>query len=279
MDSKALLNVSYGLYVLTAKEDNVDNGCIINTVMQITNCEPFHLIVSVCKQNRTHDMIMKSKEFNVSMLTTSAPFKVFEHFGFQSGKNVNKFAECGAAAPRSSNGIIYIPKHTNSYFSAKVYKEVDCETHTIFVAEITEAEVLSSEPSLTYTYYHDHVKPKPKTKKGGYVCKICNFIYEGDELPANYICPLCKHGVVDFEKIQSKTEYVCKICNFVYEGDELPADYICPLCKHGVADFEKVKPKTGYLCKICNFVYDGDVLPADYICPLCKHGIADFIKL
>ena len=201
MDSNALYKISYGLYVLTAKDEKRDNGCIINTVMQITSCEPYHLVVSVCKQNLTHNMIMNTKEFNISTLTTQTPFKVFEHFGFKSGNQEEKFGECSATAPRSKNGIIYLPQYINSYLSAKVFDTMDCGTHTIFLAELTEAENINADPSLTYEYYHEHIKPQPQPKKKGYNCKICNYIYEGDELPPDYICPLCKHGVADFVKL------------------------------------------------------------------------------
>lgn len=201
MDSTALFKIGYGLYVLTAREGDYDNGCIINTLMQITSAEPFYVIVTVNKQNKTHDMIMRTKKFNVSMLTTKVPFDVFVHFGFQSGSKINKFTACPVTNKRSPNGLIYLADYANAYVSAEVTSTMDCGSHTIFYAKLTEAVNLCTEESLTYAYYHKNVKPQPQTKKVGYVCKICGYEYAGDTLPADFICPLCKHGAADFEKI------------------------------------------------------------------------------
>ncbi|NCC07227.1 MAG: flavin reductase [Clostridia bacterium] len=200
MDSNALFKIGYGLYVLTAREGEKDNGCIVNTVMQVMP-NPATMVLGVCKQNYTHDMIARTGEFNVSMLTQETPFKVFEHFGFQSGKNVNKFADCEQSF-RSENGILYLPKYTNAMLSGKVTQQIDMGSHTLFVADITQAKVLSDVESVTYSYYQANIKPKPQaTSVKGWRCKICGYVYEGENLPADFICPLCKHGAADFEKI------------------------------------------------------------------------------
>ena len=204
VDPAAMFKLSYGLFILTAKDGDKDNGCIINTVSQLTS-SPMRISITVNKANYTHDMIVKTGEFNVSILTEAAPFSVFERFGFFSGKDKDKFADCESNA-RAANGLRYIPKYTNGMISAKVLHAVDCGTHTLFIADVTASSVLSADPSVTYAYYFAHIKPKPQPqqaqeKKKGFICKICGFIYEGDALPDGYICPLCKHGVDDFEPL------------------------------------------------------------------------------
>ncbi|MDR0840025.1 MAG: flavin reductase [Christensenellaceae bacterium] len=204
IESSAMFTLSYGLYVLTAKEDAKDNGCIINTVVQITS-NPARISIAVNKANHTHDMILHTGAFNVSVLSQEAPFKVFEHFGFHSGRDTDKFAGC-AQENRSENGIRYLASYTNAFLSGKVVNTYDYGTHTVFIADVTEARGLSGVPSMTYAYYFDRVKPKPQPtveKKKGYVCKICGYVYEGDELPADFICPLCKHGAEDFERLDA----------------------------------------------------------------------------
>lgn len=198
MDNTALFKLSYGLYVLTARDGEKDNGCIINTAGQVTD-NPKRIQISVSKQNLTHDMILATGEFNVSVLSESAVFWIFQHYGFQSGRDVDKFAMVPEA--RTANGIRYVKGCTNAVISGKVITSVDCGTHTLFIADVTEAMTLSDEPSMTYQYYFDHVKPAPEPKKTGWVCKICNYVYEGEELPPDFICPLCKHGVEDFKKL------------------------------------------------------------------------------
>ena len=203
VDDRAMFKLSYGLYVLTAKEGDKDNGCIINTALQLTS-SPKRITIAVNKANATHDMIKNTGVFNVSILSTDVPFTVFKHFGFQSGRNVDKFVGY-EAAQRAANGLYYITEAVNGMISAKVVEMKDYGTHTLFVAEVTEARILSDVPSVTYQYYFDHIKPKPQAtqeKKTGYVCKICGYVYEGEELPADFICPLCKHGAEDFEKLQ-----------------------------------------------------------------------------
>ena len=201
VDPTAMFKLSYGLFVLTAKDGEKDNGCIINTVMQVTDVKK-RIAIAVNKANYTHDMIKKTGVFNVSVLTTEAPFKLFKQFGFQSGRDTDKFAE-GGAEVRTANGLRYVPEYVNAVISGKVVEEHEYDTHTLFVAEVTEAAVLSNVPSVTYQYYFDHIKPQPQptTEKTGYVCKICGYIYEGDTLPEDFICPLCKHGAADFEKL------------------------------------------------------------------------------
>lgn len=201
VDPTAMFKLSYGLFVLTAKDGGKDNGCIINTVMQVTDVKK-RIAIAVNKANYTHDMIKKTGVFNVSVLTTEAPFKLFKQFGFQSGRDTDKFAE-GGAEVRTANGLRYVPEYANAVISGKVVDAYDYDTHTLFVADVTEAAVLSNVPSVTYQYYFDHIKPQPQptTEKTGYVCKICGYIYEGDTLPEDFICPLCKHGAADFEKL------------------------------------------------------------------------------
>jgi len=202
MQQEALFKLSYGLFVLTAREGDKDNGCIVNTVTQIT-ASPLRITVAVNKANFTRDMIKKTGEFNVSILTENAPFSIFENFGFHSGKDTDKFASFPKET-RAANGIRYLGEYTNAMISAKVADSIDYETHTLFIADVTDAIVISNERSVTYQYYFDHIKPKPqapKESKKGYVCKICGYVYEGDPLPADFICPICKHGAEDFEKI------------------------------------------------------------------------------
>jgi len=196
----ALTKVSYGLYILTARDENRDNGCIINTVCQVAD-SPERIIISVSNNNYTCEMIKSSKMFNISTLTEETPFYVFEHFGFKSGRNFNKF-EKNDNLFRSENGIYVVPKYANSYISGSVTDMIDLGTHTLFIADITASYVFGDEASVTYSYYHKNIKPKPQaTDKKGYRCEICGYIYEGDELPEDFICPICKHGVSDFVKL------------------------------------------------------------------------------
>lgn len=201
IEQSAMFKLSYGLFVLTALDGQKENGCIINTVMQITD-NPKRIVIGINKTNYTHDMIKNSGIFNVSILSTDVPFPVFERFGFCSGRESNKFE--GTNEPRTSNGLRYVPEYSNAVISAKVTNTIDCTTHTLFVADVTEAKNISDSPSVTYQYYFDHIKPKPRVfneNKKGYVCKICGYVYEGDILPEDFICPLCKHGAEDFERI------------------------------------------------------------------------------
>ena len=199
-----MFKLSYGLFVLTAKDGARDNGCIIkHPLMQITEYAQAHLHRGQQGQPH-HDMIKKTGVFNLSVLSQEAPFKIFQHYGFQSGKNVDKFEGHADAMPRTENGLIYLPASCNAVLSGKVVATQEYETHTVFFADVTEAAVLSDAPSMTYDYYFSHVKPKPQPaaeKKVGWVCKICGYVYEGEVLPPDFICPLCKHGAEDFEPL------------------------------------------------------------------------------
>ena len=202
VEPNAMFSLSYGLFVLTARDGAKDNGCIINTVTQLTD-SPKRISIAVNKANLTHDMILKTGMFNVSVLSNDAPFAMFQHYGFQSGRNVDKFADVQGMA-RSTNGVYYIPYCTSAFISAKVTQTVEFETHTLFIADVTEAQTLSGTPSMTYAYYFANVKPKPAAlqKQTCWVCKICGWVYEVEELPPDIVCPLCKHGAADFEKLQ-----------------------------------------------------------------------------
>lgn len=200
MDETVMYQLTYGLFVLTAREGEKDNGCIVNTVSQVT-AKPNQIVVTVNKNNYTHDMISQTGVFNVSVLTESSSFETYRHWGFQSGAQVDKVAEI--AYKRSENGLIYLAEETNAYLSAKVLSEVEFGSHTMFIAEVTDGALLSKEPSVTYAYYQKHIKETPKAAavKKGYICTVCGYIYEGDELPEDFICPWCKHPAQDFKKL------------------------------------------------------------------------------
>ena len=205
MDNKAMFRISYGLFVVTAKLGSKDNGCITNTLQQVTS-EPNRVSITVNKANHTHDMILESKSFTASVISEESSFELFRHFGFQSGRDTDKF-ESFTDCKRSANGEFYITKGVNAYISGKVCQVIDLGTHTMFIADVTEAEVLSDVPSATYDYYHANIKPKPDDKPSGktvWRCRICGYIYEGEELPEDYICPLCKHPASDFEKVEKQ---------------------------------------------------------------------------
>jgi len=202
VDPGTMFKISYGLFVLTVRDGEKDNGCIINTVSQITD-NPRRISITVNKANLSCEMLQKTGELNISILTESTPFRIIEQFGFHSGRDTDKFSGHAYDA-RTVNKVRYLPEYTNAVISAKVDDSYDYGTHVLFVADVTQAFTLSSEPSLTYQYYFDHIKPKPqlpKEHKDGYVCKICGYVYEGASLPDDFICPLCKHGAEDFEKI------------------------------------------------------------------------------
>ena len=199
-DVKALFRIGYGLYVVTCNDGKKDNGLIVNTVTQLTDT-PTRVAVTINKKNYSHHVIKQTGKMNVNCLTTDAPFKVFESFGFVSGRTVDKFADC--TPNRSENGLVVLPRYINAFISLEVENYVDMDTHGMFICKVTEARVLSDKETMTYTYYQENVKPKPETEgKTGYVCKICGYVYEGEELPEDFVCPLCKHGPADFEKIQ-----------------------------------------------------------------------------
>ena len=203
MNKKAMYNLTYGLFVLTARLGEKDNGCIINTAGQVTS-SPNRISIAVNKDNLTHDMVLKSGKFNISILSEKASFDTFKHFGFQSGKTTEKF-EGYDACKRSENGLYYITEGTNAYISAAVEQTIDLGSHTLFIASVDDMEVLAAEPSASYAYYQASIKPKPEAKttsgKTTWRCTVCGYIYEGEELPADFVCPLCKHPASDFEKV------------------------------------------------------------------------------
>ena len=199
-DLSALFNIGYGLYVVTSNDGKKDNGLIVNTVSQVTST-PNRIAVTINKQNYSHHVIKQSGKMNINCLTVDAPFSVFERFGFVSGRNVDKFE--GITPLRSDNGLTFLPRYINSFMSLKVEQYIDLDTHGMFICSVSEARVISDKETMTYTYYQNNVKPKPNTEgKKGYVCKICGYVYEGDPLPEDFICPLCKHGASDFEPIK-----------------------------------------------------------------------------
>ncbi len=209
MDSKVLFNVQYGLFVLSARDGDKDNACIINTVTQVTAApvSKDRISIAVNKSNFTHDIIAKTKKFTVSIISEAATFDLFKHFGFQSGKNVDKFADFDKVQ-RTANGTLAITEGTNSYISANVIQQVELDTHSIFIAEVVDMEKFNSIPSTTYNFYQAHIKPKPAVKasagKTKWVCRICGYVHEGEEPPAT--CPLCKHPSTDFEKVVEAPE-------------------------------------------------------------------------
>ena len=198
-DLSALFNIGYGLYVVTSSDGKKDNGLIVNTVTQVTNT-PNRIAVTINKANYSHHVIKQTGIMNINCLSTDAPFSVFETFGFQSGRTVDKFENLTPL--RSDNGLAFLPRYINSFMSLKVEQYIDLDTHGMFICSITEARVISAVETMTYTYYQNNVKPKPQTEgKKGFVCKVCGYVYEGEELPEDIICPLCKHGAADFEPI------------------------------------------------------------------------------
>lgn len=203
MDHKTMYQLTYGLFVLTSASEGRDSGCIINTAAQVTS-DPNRISITVNKMNFTHDLVKQSGKFNISILSEKAGFETFRHFGFQSGREADKFSGY-ADCKRSANGLYYITAGTNGYISATVEQTLDLGSHTLFIASVDDMELLSDVPSATYAYYQSSIKPKPeKTAPAGktvWRCTVCGYIYEGEELPADFICPLCKHPASDFEKI------------------------------------------------------------------------------
>ena len=245
VENAAFNKFSYGCEVLTTRVDGRDYGCIINTAGQITSSDPKKITISCIKANHTCDMVGKAGVFNLSILSEDAPYDLFKHFGFQSGRDVDKFASWPDEL-RTKNGLRYIGQHVNAVLSARVIDARDCGTQMLYIAEVVEAHVLSDKPSCTYGYYHAHIKPKkapaaPEVE--GWVCKVCGYFHEGAELPADFVCPLCKHGPEDFEHyvpavVDRKKGWICTVCGYFHEGEELPADFVCPICHHGADAFE-----------------------------------------
>ena len=246
VDNKAFQKFTYGVEVLTTRVDGKDYGCIINTAGQVAAGDPKKITISCIKKNNTCDMVKLAGKFNISILTEDAPYSLFQRFGFQSGRDVDKFADV-EWTERTKNGIRYIPQYTNAVLSCEVVSSEDLETQVLYVANVVEAKVLSSAPSCTYAYYHAHIKPKknpaPEPKEC-WICRVCGFVFEGAEMPEDFVCPLCKHGKEEFEHVIPEVKvkqkgYVCKICGHFEPCDgELPEDYDCPICHHGREDFE-----------------------------------------
>lgn len=207
IEKEAMYKLSYGLFVLTAADGEKQNGCIVNTVSMLTD-NPKRIVVFVNKSNHTESLIRKTGAFNASVLTEKTPFEIFKQFGFQSGRDVDKFA--GASYPTTENGLYYLPEYANAVLSAKVIDALDYGTHTLFVAEVTEAKTLSGDKSATYEYYQGNIKPKPAAASASadtatpkkWVCKVCGYVREGEELPADFVCPWCKHPAEDFEPVR-----------------------------------------------------------------------------
>ena len=206
IEKEAMYKLTYGMFMLTTTDGQKQNGCIVNTVSMLTD-NPKRIVVFVNKANYSEELLKKTGVFNVSVLTESAPFEIFKQFGFQSGRDTDKFA--GGRYEVSANRLYYLPEYANAVLSAKVIDHYDYDTHTLFVAEVTEAKKLNDEKSVTYEYYQSNIKPKPqaakseeKSGKGKWVCKICGYVYEGDELPADFTCPWCKHPAEDFERVE-----------------------------------------------------------------------------
>lgn len=200
MNPKAFFQLSYGLYLASAKADKKMNGCIVNTVTQVTD-NPKQIMVAINKQNLTCELIQKSGIFSISVLSETAPFTLFQHFGMQSGRQTDKFVEIPFAMTKQE--LPYLTEHTTAYLDCKITSSLDLGTHIMFIAEVTDADVISGEKPITYSYYQEYVKPKKaSTSQKGWRCVVCGYVYEGEELPPDFICPWCKHGIEDFEKIE-----------------------------------------------------------------------------
>lgn len=308
MDTKAINKLSYGLYLLTVNDGKKDNGCIINTAMQLAG-EPLRIGVSLNNDVYTCEMLKASGVFNICVLHEGTPFSFFDLFGMKSGRDTDKFAQY-TDYERSANGLIYVKKYANAYISGRVLTQTDLGSHTLFIAELTDAERFGEGESMTYSYYHANVKPKPQpTAKAAnglrrWECEICGYVYEGESLPEDFECPLCKHKAQFFKEIspaEVKTgegnatglrRWECEICGYVYEGENLPDDFECPLCKHKVQFFKEITPvetKAGednaataskrWECEICGYIYEGESLPDDFECPICKHKAQFFREI
>jgi len=251
MDTKALYNMTYGLFLLTAKEDGKDNGCIINTAIQVAN-EPTRISVAVIRQNKTCDMILNTGLFNVSAISQDAEFSLFQRFGMQSGRDVDKFDGFSDVA-RAENGLYHLTKQANMYLSCKVTEHHDLGSHILFIGELTDARLLGNDsPSCSYSYYQSDIKPKPQASaKKQWVCTVCGYVYDGDEVPDDFICPLCNHGKEDFQPLNpvpapaaTAKKFVCSVCGYVHEGESAPE--FCPQCKVPADKFTEQKGERGW---------------------------------
>lgn len=244
MDQKALWKLTYGVYLLTAREGVRDNGCIINTAVQVA-ANPDRISIAVIKGGLTHDMVRASGMFNLSALTEETPFAFFRHFGMQCGRDTDKFADASGMR-RSENGLYYL-ENAAAYLSCRVTASVDLGSHTLFIGEVTDGEVLRGAPLCTYAYYQTNIKTAPQPlKKKGWICSVCGYVYEGDEVPEDFLCPLCRHGKEDFVPAEETpapagqpetAKWICSICGYVHEGDTPPEK--CPLCQMPADKFNR----------------------------------------
>lgn len=231
MNTKALYNLTYGVYLLSAREGERDNACIINTAVQVAN-NPARVSIAVIKGGFTHDMISRTGVCTLSAITTDAEFSLFTHFGMKSGRDEDKFASFTDVA-RAENGCLYLTKWANAYISLRITDSFDLGSHSLFIGEMTDGEVTSSLPPCTYGYYQTNIKPASKPEsadKKAWRCTICGYIYEGESVPKDYLCPLCKHSAEYFEEVAKPKKYKCEVCGYIHEG-ELTADFTCPICK------------------------------------------------
>lgn len=255
MADDPMYKLTYGLFVVTANENGRDNGCITNTVGQVTS-EPERVSLTVNKSNLTHDMILDTGLFTASIISQEADLELIKRFGFQSGRDADKFADFDSIR-RVDNGTLAVTKGTNSFISAKVCQTIDLGTHTMFIADVGQTAMLNAARSADYAYYLEHIKPQPKavgTDESGQTvwrCMICGYEYVGEELPEDFICPLCKHPASDFEKVTAaavpagvadngKIIWRCTVCGYEYDGEDMPDDYVCPVCGVGKDQFEKI---------------------------------------
>lgn len=280
MDIKAMYKLSYGLFVLTTKDGDKDNGFLTNTAIQVTS-QPNQLSVCINKRNFTHDMVMKTGVFTVSTLSRDANLDIFTRFGYQSGKDVDKFADF-TDCKRGSNGIYYITKGTNSYISVKVLKTVDLGTHTMFVGEVTDMEVLSDQESITYDYYQNHIKPKPeavgKSQDGKTVwrCSVCGHEYVGDEMPDDYICPVCQHTADYFEQVTPLVNEMTSIAKRTGAAVAVVFHDVKDSISKNIYKSE-VKIMSKWICPVCGYVHEGMEAPEE--CPVCHTKGATWTKM
>lgn len=254
MDNNAMFRLGYGLYVLSSTLAGRDAGCIINTAVQLTS-QPERIMIAVNKSNFTHRAVETSGVFDLSVLTEKTPFAVFRNFGFQSSADAEKF---DPNAPRTSNGCAYLAQYANAVISGAVTDSFDLGTHTVFFADVTDAKVLSDARSVTYDYYQNSIKPKKtaQPKKRGYICRVCGYFHEADELPADFVCPVCKHSAADFEPVGFESAAFADISN-------------------NTSDKEKTIMKK-FVCPVCGYVHEGDVPPEQ--CPVCKAPASKFVE-
>ena len=242
MDQKALWKITYGLYLLSAQQDGRDNGCIINTAVQVAE-NPVRVVISVICGGRTHEMVKATGRFSLTALSVDAPFALYQHFGMQSGRSVDKFAGRTDLA-RGENGLYHLTENACAYLDCVVQEQVELGTHTLFIAEVIGGEVLSERPACSYAYYQSDVKRRPQPVSRGWICSVCGYVYEGDEVPEDFVCPLCRHGKKDFVPAEGApspvtakeaepegggAKWVCSVCGYVHEGDQPPEK--CPVCK------------------------------------------------